>query len=215
MADVRRRLEQVERTLRRLTLWHDGLLASTGNGLEGVDPLRPWGDILRQAIHSADYHAMAYWSVVVEKKCLLLCAASSQSIVASGRRHCLHQPFGGSPSSSFGIAPASGKRAKRTSPGAHRTPSDGARAEPRRRARPASKPQASQPPTQPGVSCKSYNVGLCLRTPCPNFFAHRCAMCNRTGHAARGVTQPLLPRKTNTLTNKAKSKGNGKQRRSS
>ena len=66
------RLEQFERTLRRLTLRHDGLLASTGNGLEGVDPLRPWGYILRQAIHSADHHAMAYWSVEVEKKCLLL-----------------------------------------------------------------------------------------------------------------------------------------------
>ena len=212
MADVRMRSEEFERTLRRYTLNHESLLATTGSGLANFDPRHPWGYVFLQSVHSANHHATAYWSTEVEKKCLLLmCRLKSEAellhdgtIAASGSS--ARTPY------SLGSAPPPGKGSKRNTPGGSKTPSGRGRTRagggPRSVPRTAAAPQ----PVQSGTICRNFNSGTCTRSPCG--FAHRCAICNKPGHPAWDCYS-ASPAQKDQYPHKGKSKGKGKQRKAS
>ena len=81
---------------------------------------------------------------------------------------------------------------------------------PRSAPRPPPAPQSGQS----GTVCKNYNAGTCTRSPCPNGFAHRCAICNKSGHPAWDCYS-ASPAQKDQYPHKGKSKGKGKQRKAS
>ena len=95
-----------------------------------------------------------------------------------------------------------------------RTPSGGGQTRagggPRSAPRPPPAPQSGQS----GTVCKNYNAGTCTRSPCPNGFAHRCAICNKSGHPAWDCYS-ASPAQKDQYPHKGKSKGKGKQRKAS